>query len=209
MGTSVVVNGGTFWGDQFARLVQDHIGTNPVLFEIGAFDGKDVDLFLEVLPRAKVFAFEASPDTFMAHKLGKRKYRAFNVAIGERDGTADFHESKDRPTSSLLPGEHPWKTVKVPICRLDTLIKEGTLPVPSVIKIDTEGYTYQVLEGLGEYLPRVEVLYLETEDKQYWKGQKLHDDVVKLIEPYFSCLTLHDNNHQFDSIWLQKRRESA
>lgn len=200
---AIIKNGGTIWGDQFARIVSDYI-QDPVYFEVGAFNGDDVKLFCEVLPQTKAFAFEASPTTFNEY-LKDKPYKTFNLAISNKDGESDFYESGERPTSSLLYKEKGfWKKEKVQTARLDTLISSYSLPIPHVIKIDTEGTTYEVLEGLGDILPQVNILYLETEDIPYWNGQKLHKEVVKLLKPYFKNTLLHDNNHQFDSIWISK-----
>lgn len=195
-----VINGGTIWGDQFARIVQEYV-SDPILFEIGAFNGEDIKLFLEVLPQTKAFAFEASPLTYKEYLLDK-PYPTFNVAVGNKNGNTVFYESGERPTSSIYYrklGE--WKKAIVPIVKLKDFIKQEDLPHPNVVKIDTEGATYDVLKGMGKLLNEVKVLYLETEDIEYWEGQKLHKDVEELLEG-FTCLLLHDNNHQFDSIWV-------
>lgn len=200
----IVKNGGTIWGDQFAQLVKERLGEEaPILYEVGAFDGRDVDQFLQVLPKTTAIAFEASPVTFQSYLMDK-PYRTINCAVCDDNGSVEFHESKDRPTSSIRVGTHPLKTVHVPGVRLDELIREGTIPLADVIKIDAEGCAYEVLKGLGKYIQDVQMLYIETEDKQFWEGQHLHDEVVELLKPYFQCILLHDNNHQFDSVWVQK-----
>lgn len=198
-----VLNGGTIWGDQFARLVQKYVTDTPVLYEIGAFDGHDVTLFLEVIPEAKVVAFEASPYTFDMY-LSNAPFQAYNIAVGNKTGKTTFYESHERTISSLYPrSEYQWKQVTVPETTLDDFIQSHSVPVPTVVKIDAEGATYDVLLGMTKTLPTVKVLYLETEDHPYWEGQKLHEEVVTLL-PDYECILFHDNNHQFDSIWIRK-----
>ena len=68
--------------------------------------------------------------------------------------------------------------------RYDALHRAGTVPRPDVVKIDVEGYEYEVLCGFGDLLHGV--LGIETEAWFYpvFKGQKLLHDLVALLAPF-------------------------
>ena len=66
--------------------------------------------------------------------------------------------------------------------RLDGMIDEKIIPIPSFLKIDTQGYEYQILKGLGKYLKQVEYILLETNLLDIHKDVKLISDIVKLLD---------------------------
>ena len=195
-----VINGGTVWGDQFARIVLDHGIKYPTLYEIGAFNGEDAKLFSEVIPGAHVYMFEASQQSF--NEYLKDKPNTYNVAIGNYTGKAKFYVSGEAPISSLYKPRGFMREEEVNIYRLEDFVEEFKIPKPTVVKIDVEGACLEVLEGMGDLLDSVEILYIETEDKPYWEGQKLHNDVLPLLKDY-KCILMHDNGGQRDSIWLK------
>lgn len=81
---------------------------NPLIIEIGAYDGKDTRNFLGVFPRSKVFSFEPDPRNIKRIKelsenqstlwgCGDR-YKLIEEAIGNVDGPTIFYESHGVPT---------------------------------------------------------------------------------------------------------------
>ncbi|WP_448380074.1 FkbM family methyltransferase [Gloeomargarita sp.] len=78
---------------------------DPVILEIGANDGSHTALFLELFPRAKVYAFE--PDPRASEKFQQRlgsdpRVTLAKIAISATDGEIDFYMSDGRPCK--LPG---------------------------------------------------------------------------------------------------------
>lgn len=71
--------------------------------------------------------------------------------------------------------------VSIECRRYDALHQAGEVPVPDAIKVDVEGYEYQVLSGFGDLLGRV--LGIEAEAWLYpiFKEQKLLHDLVALL----------------------------
>ena len=82
----------------------------------------------------------------------------------------------------------------------------SSLPL-EIIKIDAEGCTLEVLRGMGSLLDTVSVMHLETESREYFKGQHLHGDVVDFIEHRgFRLIKMTHNmglNTQHDSVWIK------
>jgi hypothetical protein len=82
---------------------------------------------------------------------------------------------------------------------------------PDMIKIDTEGTTYQVLQGAKTILPNVKILHIETESYQFFENQYLHEDVANfLLNNNFILLDMTsvcilDNYKQHDSVWLNRK----
>ena len=74
--------------------------------------------------------------------------------------------------------------ISVECVRFDELYRSGKVPLPDVVKIDVEGYEYEVLLGFGDLLH--DVIGIETEAWFYpvFKGQKLLHDLVALLLPF-------------------------
>jgi FkbM family methyltransferase len=114
-------------------------------------------------PRAAIFAFE--PVARIRAKLEANaalndfRITVIAAAASDRDGegamldTGEAHELSATldPTGAVLAGKRAH-VVSVPVVRLDTLIANGTLPPPDLIKIDVEGHEPAVLRGLATQL---------------------------------------------------------
>jgi FkbM family methyltransferase len=72
------------------------------------------------------------------------------VALGSESGQAKLHlqGTHDSSTASLVQEFAGEKQVLVPVTSGDTFWREFQAPIPSVIKIDVEGYEPQVFAGL-------------------------------------------------------------
>jgi FkbM family methyltransferase len=68
--------------------------------------------------------------------------------------------------------------------RYDELYREGKVPLPDAIKVDVEGYEYQVLSGFGDLLHGVLGIEAEAWFYPVFKGQKLLHDLVAMLESY-------------------------
>ena len=68
--------------------------------------------------------------------------------------------------------------------RYDELYREGKVPAPDAIKVDVEGYEYQVLLGFGELLHGVLGIEAEAWFYPVFKGQKLLHDLVAMLAVY-------------------------
>ena len=74
------------------------------------------------------------------------------LAVGPRNGTADFHESQVNVSGSFL-GQHrnimndPVKTYPVEMVTLAELLRRVARRPVGIVKLDLEGYEYEVLFG--------------------------------------------------------------
>jgi FkbM family methyltransferase len=65
--------------------------------------------------------------------------------------------------------------------RYDTLFAQGRVPQPDAIKIDVQGYEYEVLLGFGGLLQDCLAIEVETHFYQIYKEQKLLHDLISLL----------------------------
>jgi FkbM family methyltransferase len=165
------------------------------VFDVGANTGQFARVIHEVLPEAYIYSFEPLPDCFAELQRTMRSirtFRAFNTALAERDGEAEFYRSSWSPSSSLLPMQELHKqnfpftagesreTVKVR--RLDDCAEELMLEKEILVKLDVQGAEDKVIGGGKELLQRAKVLIVETSMDSLYKGQPLFADIFKLLE---------------------------
>jgi FkbM family methyltransferase len=187
---------GDFWADQTKRkksneaLIKLFYGlvreTEPRLFiEAGALSAFASQEIRKYLPKARIVAFEASPEnyaTFSASEPFKQKridYR--HCAVSDRTGTIDLQVRDDgfknfEANSVMVRTEdqYPVKTVTVPSTTLDDAFPN----CPScALWIDVEGASQQLIAGAQNVLRKANVVMIEVEVKPYWKGQWMATDV--------------------------------
>jgi len=166
-------------------------GIEPVtVIDVGANKGQFSSFARARWPQAKLFAFEPMPAAARRYRgiLGRRS-RLFGCALGAEDGKLDLHVASRADSSSLLSLGEEQKaifemrevgTMPVEVRRLDDVLR-GLVDPPALLKIDVQGYEYEVLRGLGSLAASVEWIYVETSFVELYKGQRLHDDVCALL----------------------------
>lgn len=169
-----------FVGLEFASVVD--VGANVGQFSLFASHR---------WPLAKIYAFEPIPDQadrFAAvHGAGVTLIRC---ALGESSASLPIHVASRKDSSSLLPlGQEQKKMfhmdevgeIEVPVKRLDNLLKPSDLPQPALLKIDVQGFEYEVLLGAGELLQHFSHLYVEVSFIELYTGQRLHSEIEQLL----------------------------
>jgi FkbM family methyltransferase len=146
---------------KYIDFYRQFVSEGDLCFDVGANVGRRTRTFLKL--KAKVVAVEPQP---YCMKLLKRKYTGnsdvilLQKALGEKQGNAEMMICEAHSLSSLSTqwiesvkasgryAKSNWrKTITVPVTTLDSLIAEyGS---PTFIKIDVEGYEYDVIKGLS------------------------------------------------------------
>lgn len=162
-----------------------------VIYDAGTRDGDDASYLAETLRAETVVCFDANP---LAVANTRDKYPGFLVietALSDYDGQGVFtqivSERADHAGSSSLTNVREWpdaelNQIPVEVARMDTLIDLMQLPIPDIVKVDLEGYSYEFLQGLGNYLHAVKVLHLETETFERHEGHKDNLAVAQFME---------------------------
>jgi len=188
-----------------------------VVLEIGSRDAKDAMLIAKILgvSSKNIHVVEPNPDL---HSLIKNTYPGINLhtcAINNKEGLSNFNKIiSDNLNvvgqSSLLDRtDDAYSTTKTEVITVEcikgsTLLKKINKPV-TACKIDVEGLTYEVLESFGESINQIESFHLETENIEFWKDQKLEDDLFKFMIEKNYRLIFKDCPYatQCDSVWVK------
>lgn len=199
------------------RIVQS-LGTFEVktIMEIGSMDGKDANTLSEFFETKDVYIIEAHP-TFS--KQINERYPYFmvsNIAASNENGKFIFNsvtsDSVNLGMSSLLKREEDYPSydivyepLEVTCLRMDDYCGIMNIDAVDLLKIDVEGFSYEVLEGFGDTLDIVKCIHVECEHEPVWKGQKLYPDVERLlIEKGFIPVSMRIGFPQSDSVWVRK-----
>ena len=147
------------------------INPGDTVYDIGSNVGLYMRFGLDCFNAGKVIAFEPMIENY---KILKRNIQlstnpqniiAMPYAIADFDGEADFQIDDVQTATAALDiitngeaslgrkqlGLKPL-VQKVQCYKLDTLISEGKIPIPDVIKIDVEGAEMLVLQGAAELI---------------------------------------------------------
>lgn len=187
------------------------------VIDIGAYNGKDGEQLAKLfnIPIENTLFIEAHPD--MAKILRAKYSNVIECAVSDSEGMAEFNAvdltiKQNHGVSSLRDRDDTriYKKVSVVKHRMDTLLTKIPIKPPYLVKIDTEGCTYETLLGFGDRIKDVCALHIECEHKQIWKGQKTYDEVAFFLkEKGFIEISFKRTENQSDSIWVYPQEKLA
>lgn len=114
-------------------------------------------------------------------------------AIGDSLGEIEINISANSVSSSVLPmldshkdaapNSHYIGTDKCAVITLDSLSADYfDTSKSTLLKIDTQGYEWQVLDGANDVLKNVRGVLIEMSLTPLYGGQKLWQDIIKRLE---------------------------
>ncbi len=162
-------SGEAWFLDRFAASVKV-----PVVFDVGANVGAYTRDVLRRCPLAHVFAFEPHPRNFarLSDFLANPQVEALNVALGDRAGELEIFDYRDMDGTShaslyreVIETIHhaPSVSHRVGVRTVADIAEEYEVRYIDLLKIDTEGHEYAVLEGAEPLIRdgRVDVIHFE------------------------------------------------
>lgn len=172
-------------------IIQSLIGDKILAVDVGANDGRTINSILERFKKAEVHSFEPTPqlyDILQREYSGNNNVFVYNTALSDKTGRLDFWTSKYSPANSILRPNidiyrkhigdsskavgifnnslqkilvdattfYSWKQAYLPGCIIDLL------------KVDTQGYDYNVLLGAGDSLDQVKLILVELQFDSFY-----------------------------------------
>ena len=173
--------------DQETSLMRlKNLGFKPKsVFDIGAYHGDFSKLCLKIWPQTSIIAFEALHEKIepLTQKFKGRNVKIIEGIIGETDREAVNYYA-DETASSVLSSDEvnsKKKVVNQKMITLDTFLSTSSTQAPALLKIDTQGYEFQILKGAGNVLLQIEVVLLELNFLEVYHGVKLAHEVMELL----------------------------
>jgi FkbM family methyltransferase len=182
-----------FTAERQKTLWLENYGIKTVI-DIGANEGQFAKRISQILPEAMIYSFEPLPDChekLIANSSNIKKFRSFNIALGNSSGKININRSNFSLSSSLLPMTQlheeafPFSkggtTQEISICRLDEVVTEMILQTPILIKIDVQGFEDKVISGGLKTIKQADVLIVELSLEPLYENQLLFDDMHKIL----------------------------
>lgn len=216
------------WLDSTIQAYLDYFGqtTRPVVWDVGSRDGDDgVELARRIYPghpdrfwkRATVVCVEPNPPQAQLIRQTYPEVKVLPLAVSDYRGTSEFvrvvSESKGAVGMSSLDVAHqdtkgtdPKEVITVRVERLDRLVRPDALI--DVMKVDCEGYSWEVLHGAGKRLQNIKVLHVETEHPEFsaWshEGHKNNEQVAAFMESqgFMLYATEYEYGGIQDQVWV-------
>jgi FkbM family methyltransferase len=169
--------------------------------DIGANKGDYSERILNIMPNAKVIAFEPQPLACNFLKKIQSKYinrlNIVNKAVGDKLSSMDLFYRDDASELASLNKDimefndvrkaNKIKKVKVKVITLDNFVfsKEFEFKPNQIdlVKIDTEGYEYEVLLGMKKIISKVKPKFIQIEHNRHhlFKNQSLYMHSLLMI----------------------------
>ena len=162
-----------------------------LVVDVGANRGQFSLDVRRALPEAQVVAFEPltpEADIYSEIFAATPTHVLHRFALGASSGSASFHVSAARDSSSLFPiGERQSEVFPgtqevgievVEVRTLDDFAGELRSDGPSLLKVDVQGAELDVLRGAETTLGLFRWVYLEMSFVELYDGQPLADTIV-------------------------------
>jgi FkbM family methyltransferase len=194
---------------------------NPsFILDCGACDGLDSVIYSRLLPNSEIYAIEARRDNYSELTSNIDEFDCKNIVPGnfcldDQAGVIDFYVSSgqsgksewdtgNKSSSMLFPTghikEHPWckfDREKIQAVRFDSL---GIKKI-DFVHLDVQGAELKVLDGMGEVLDAVKMIWCEVATVSLYDGQPLKAEVEKYLS-FKGFKKTKDTSHKFgDQLW--------
>lgn len=155
--------------EKFDAAIFEAVNADDVIWDIGANVGYYTEKFCNAVgPNGRVYAFE--PVSSTAGRLrenvgGNSNLVIHMIAIGDRIGPVSMSEgSDDSGATSRIVETGVVVGTEVEMTTGDTAIETRLAEIPTVIKVDTEGYELEVLRGMPTLLssPCLRAIFIEV-----------------------------------------------
>lgn len=174
-----------------------------IVFDIGAHKGESIVSFNRYFEIDHIYSFEASPLTFRILKdrlpklkssLKKTKLNIENLAVGSKSGKKYLKQIKESSSSTIkdlntnskyfkkkkkflgLNNQNFFKKIIVNQVTIDNYMKIKKIRKIDFLKIDTEGYEYEIVKGALKNLKNIKLILFEHHyDDMIKKGYKFSD----------------------------------
>ena len=205
----------------FSFLKKNNYQNFDVFFDVGAHEGESIILFSKNFNIKKIFSFEPSPINFKKLSQNKKfiqlrfkdlEINLENFALGQDKKKLIIKQLTESSSSTineidqnskyfkkknfflnLIKSDFFMEKIEINQIKLSDYLEDKKISKIDFLKIDTEGYEFNVLLGMGKHLKNVSLIMFE---------HHYHDMLIK----DYSFSNIHDllkRNH-FEQIYKYK-----
>ena len=140
-----------------------HLSTNSikVIFDIGANTGQTAIQLTKTFPKARVFSFEPIKSTYeelVLNTSGFNNINTFQLGFGKTSETRTIYIYPHSvlascvPESPMMSSNSSVDTSEINIESIDSFCSKQNVEKIDLLKIDTEGFDYEVIQGAERLL---------------------------------------------------------
>ena len=174
------------------------------IFDVGAHTGEYIKLFLKLNKHAKIQAFEPLKKIYdeLAHKFKNNKnINCRNIAIGEKKEILEINIMEHLESSTLSKINYQSKYIikksivfgipinkllikkeKVQVQSIDDIFRSEYLNKIDLLKIDTEGFVYEILKGCKQSIKNIKMVLVEIHHGDLYhehNPEKIHSYLIQ------------------------------
>jgi FkbM family methyltransferase len=170
------------------------VGNNLVVYDIGAANGTTAKCFAKLKQISSIHAFEPIPASYQELAAVSRQFvkiECYQVAMGNITGEKTLYLNNFVNASSLLSpsnllqkeviGVNITDKIQIQVVRLDEYVREKSLPIPHLIKIDVQGYEKEVIAGGIDTISKAKYCFMEMSFQSLYDGSPLFGDVYPIM----------------------------
>jgi FkbM family methyltransferase len=197
--------------DHFLSVLGPKMSGFKYVFDVGAYHGSFAEQVSKLNPAVAIHVFEpftASCELIRTKFKNNPAITVNHAAVSDMEGTAVLHINAFAETNSLLASGEVADSIDaltksvnsetVSVITLDSYCESHGIEFIDMIKIDTQGNSYQVLKGMEKMLSEKKVgfLYVEAEFVEIYKNEKLFSEIELLMRGYgYSIDDLYNLNY--------------
>ena len=195
-----------FQQKKIIKLINSKFSKPIIVIDVGAHYGETIRLFSNKLKINKIYSFEASPQNFevLKRKISKNlqnKVEIYNYGLGDKISKSYINQAVESSSSTMnelnkeskylkkklqilniKSKEVFYRKIPIHVSTLDSFIEKHDIQSIDLLKIDTEGYEFNILRGASKYSQRINLIYFEHHyDDMIIKNYKF-GDIHKLLE---------------------------
>jgi FkbM family methyltransferase len=159
------------------------------ILDVGAYLGDWSRLAKRVFPSARCFLIEPQVEMRRSLEAFCAEYpdsRWFLAGAGPAAGELTLTHWGDVSGASFLPEASPEplppvQQRRVSVVTIDSLLEEGSIAMPELVKLDVQGFEIEALRGGQRLFGNVEAFILETSLFRFIPGMPIFHEVVAFM----------------------------
>jgi FkbM family methyltransferase len=168
------------------------------VFDVGANTGQYANQLRSAGYKGTIHSFEPLTEAFsilQKHTEEDKNWRAEQIGLGNFDGESVINVAENSVSSSILnikkehveavPESKYVAQEKITIRKLDSIFeKYEQLEKNFFLKIDTQGFEREVINGALLSLPKITGIQVEMSLVELYEGESMYEDLKRLVESY-------------------------
>lgn len=172
---------------------------NPIIFDVGAYQGFWIKKYIKYYPNAIAYLFEPSHKAYEILTCKFKNFSNINIyklALSNKSGSQKVNLNLKSYTNSLLPldkkASDSWQNDKLQnisneevfVTTLDDFVLKNQIKKINILKLDVQGYESRVLQGGLDLLRTkfIDLVLLEVIVAPTYSNQSKVDDIFNIFE---------------------------